>query len=127
MADYPLGLSLTEIDDGFLLRRTSTEVPALEFILSVDELFTLRETIALWTDRILSQRQGVTGLRAVVTHPVAQVRLDADALQQNVLLTVAAPSGEQMTFQMPRQVAHHLVTEIPAVLALMDRATSTKQ
>jgi hypothetical protein len=127
MTDFPLGISLTETDDGFLLRRSMTDAAPVEFKLSQGELFALKETTALWTDRILSRRQVSTGLQAIVAHPIAQVRVVADAMRQNVLLTVAAPSAEQMTFEMSPYIAQHLASEIPVVLAEMQQGNTTKQ
>ena len=127
MTDFPLGVSLTETDDGFLLRRTFPDSPAIEFRLSEGELLALKETTSLWTDRILSRRPASAGLQTVVSHPVAQVRVLPDALQQHILLTVAAPSGEQMTFEMSPLVARYLATEIPAVLAEMQGDNPTRQ
>jgi hypothetical protein len=90
-------------------------------------LFGLKETIALWTDRILARRQASPGLQTIVVHPIAQVRVVADAMRQNVLLTVAAPSAEQMTFEMSPQIAQHLASEIPAVLSEMQEGNATRQ
>jgi hypothetical protein len=48
-------------------------------------------------------------------------------MRQNILLTVAAPSAEQMTFEMSPHIAQHLASEIPVVLAEMEQGNTTKQ
>jgi hypothetical protein len=123
MTDFPLGVSLTETDDGFLLRRTLADGTATEFMLSESEVMGLKETTALWTDRILSRRQATAGLTAIVAHPVSRSRVLIDALQQNLLLTFEAPSGEQITFEMPPAGAQYLAEEIPVRLAEMRQGT----
>lgn len=63
--------------------------------------------------------EGRIGRGPIVTHPVAQVRLLTDAVQENVILTLAAPSGEQMTFELPPHVAKYIADEIPGLLREM--------
>jgi hypothetical protein len=128
MIDFPPGLSLTDTDAGILLRRTSTDSAPLEFLMSEDELLSLKETICLWSDRILSQRQAATGLQTVFSHSVVAARVLSDAMEAHVLITFRSPNGQDVTFEMAPQVAEHLVTEIPIVISEMKAAApATKQ
>jgi hypothetical protein len=128
MTETPLGLSLDMDDTGFVLRRKESNGDTITVNFSEQEFWGLKATIELWTDRLMSARQVESGsVQPIVAHPVAQVRLHLDAVQANILLTVAAPSGEQMTLELPPHVAQHLVDEVPPLLAQMSAAKSTKQ
>ena len=84
--------------------------------ISEDEFPGLKATISLWMDRMIQASQAVSGsVQAVVAHPVARVRALPDALQENVLLTVEAPSGEQMTLSFPPAIADYIVSEVGRV------------
>ena len=50
-----------------------------------------------------------------MAHPIARVRALPDALQENILLTVEAPSGEQMTLSFTPAVADYIVSEVGRV------------
>lgn len=128
MPEIPLGLSLDRDDSGFVLRRKEVDGDIAAFNFSEEEFWALKDTIALWSDRILSQRQvGSGGVQPIIAHPVAQVRLLPDAVQANILLTVAAPSGEQMTLELPPHVATYIAEEIPGVLREMGAGNPTRQ
>jgi hypothetical protein len=49
---------------------------------------------------MLSQRYS-PGFENVIVQPVALARVLMDATRVNVLLTVVAPTGEQMTLELP--------------------------
>jgi hypothetical protein len=119
--EIPVGLSLDRDDESFVLRRKEANGDTTAINMSEEEFWGLKETIDLWTDRLMSARQVESG-SAQVTHPVAQARLSPDAMQENVLLTVAAPTGEQMTLQFPQHVARYIAGEIPDLLRMMAAA-----
>ena len=50
---------------------------------------------------------------------VAQVRVLPDAMRVTVLLTIADPSGEQMTLELPPHVAKYIADEVPGILREM--------
>jgi hypothetical protein len=114
--DIPEGLSFDQDDLGFVLReKKGSAMTAIHF--SEAEFWGLKGTIARWSDRILAQAQAKSGaVQVVVAHPIAQIRAMPDAMRQNVLATLAAPSGEQTTFQFPPDVADALSFQISAVL-----------
>jgi hypothetical protein len=58
-----------------------------------------------------------------MVHPVAQVRVLPDAMRVTVLLTVADPSGEQMTLELPPHVAKYIADEVPGILREVRTAT----
>lgn len=128
MPEIPLGISLVQDDNGFILRRKQANGDIAAINLTEEDFWGLKGTIGLWSDRILSQRQaGSAGVVVIVTHPVAQVRVLPDAMRANILLTVAAPSGEQMTLEFPPHVAKYIADEIPSVLREMDAGNPTRQ
>lgn len=128
MEDIPPGLSFDQNDEGYILRRRDEDGRTVEITISPLELLTLRETIVLWTDRIRARLQAAAGPdQAVVVHPVARVRLLPDVAQENMLLTIVAPSGQQMTLSFPDLIAQHIADELRRLLRSMRAARPTKQ
>ena len=120
MPEVPFGLSFDENDDGYVLRRKEPDGRIVAITMSPEELAGLRTTVALWMDRRIANAQVAPGtVRAIVSHLIARIRLLPDAIQANVLMTVEAPSGEAMTLSVPLDMADHLATEIPEILAEM--------
>ena len=117
MAKIPLGISLTETDEGFVIRRKDANRRVIVLRLSEEELAGLKETIDRWRDRQLSSaRVGSGQVEPIVAHAVSQARVLLDALQQNILLSIRGPSGGESTLSIPRDVAEYIASEIPAVL-----------
>src|SRR5262249_1098192 len=128
MAEIPVGLSFDQDEEGFILRNKSADGSVTAIKVSAQELFGLKAQISLWIDRRMSGFRVESGsVQPIVVYPVAQVRLLPDAVQENVLLTVAAPSGEQMTLSFPLPVADRIAVELPDVLARMRVAKPKKQ
>ena len=76
----------------------------------------------------MSQFQVAAGpVQPIVAHPVARVRLMPDAVQENILLTVEAPSGEQMTLSFPSLVADRIAGDLIDLVAKMRAANPIKQ
>jgi hypothetical protein len=124
MSEIPLGISLAQDDTGFTLHRKQADGDISAINLSEEEFWELRGAIGLLSRRIVSQRQaGSTGIKPIIAHPVAQVRVLPDAMRATVLLTVAAPSGEQMTLELPPHVAKYIADEVPGVLREMGAGT----
>ena len=121
MPEIPLGFSLDKDDDCFTLRHKTAEGVISEIKMPAADLHGLKASIDLWSDRKISEYQVKpgSGLQPIVVYPIAQVRLLPDAPQTNVLLTVAAPSGEQMTLSFPLPVADRIAVELPELLARM--------
>jgi hypothetical protein len=66
--------------------------------------------------------------RPIVVHPVAKAGLWPDAVGENVLLTVEAPSSGQMTLSLPLPEAERMALALPELLAQMRAAAKpTKQ
>jgi hypothetical protein len=128
MTEIPLGLSFVEDDEGFTLQQKRADGAVAAIRMSLGEVTSLKATISLWIDRMMSRYQVGSGeVQPIVAHPIAQVRLLPDAVQENVLLTVAAPSGEQVTFSFPLTVADCIVAELPNLVAAMRAAKPMKQ
>lgn len=120
MSAIPVGLSFDETEDGFIIRQKDFDGKVAEIKLSEEDFWGLKGTIALWSDRILAHRQAGSGsVQALVVHPVAQVQLAVDVLQQDVLLTIVAPTGAQMVLAFPPHIAAHIAAEIPGILEEM--------
>ena len=129
MPEVPFGLSFDQSDDGFILRRKNADGNIVAITISRDELFGLKATMSLWSDRMIqaSQAEFLGSVHALVAHPIARVRLIADAVRENILATVEAPSGEQMTLSLSKPVAEYIATELPAVLASLRADRPLKQ
>jgi hypothetical protein len=124
----PPGLSLQQKGDTFTLRLARAGRRTITMNLSVEDVRGLRETIAIWSSRILSQRRAGSGqVEPIFVHAVASVRLLPEALNERVLLTVVVPTGEQMTLALPQAIAEHIAAEIPSVLAEMRASKLNKQ
>jgi len=123
MLEIPLGISLVQDETGFILHRKQANGDISAINLTEEEFWELRGAIGLLSRRIVSQRQAGTGIKPIIAHPVAQVRVLADAMRVTVLLTVAAPSGEQMTLELPPHVAKYIADEVPDILREMGAAT----
>jgi hypothetical protein len=121
MADVPTGFGIEETDGGFILRHADHEIR-----MTKEEFFSLRAQLNLWTERIQSQFQTRTGeVKQIVSHPIAEVRVWPDAIQQNVLLILQLPSGTQTIFSLPIPVAQHLAVALPHVVGLMHPSPMT--
>ena len=124
MPEIPLGISLVEQDNGFILRRklANGEITALN--LTQEEFWGLREAIGLLSRRIIAQRQtAAPGIKPMIAYPIAHVRVLPDAMRATVLLTVADPSGQQMTLEFPPHVAKFIADQVPNVLSEMSAGT----
>ena len=87
-----------------------------------------KAAISLWMDRKLSEYRVAFGsVQPIVVYPIERVRLLSDAVQENILLTVVAPSGQQVTLSFPLALADDLVAELSDLLAEMRAANPIKQ
>jgi hypothetical protein len=122
--EIPLGISLVQDDTGFILHRKQADGDISAINLTEEEFWELRGAIGLLSRRIVSQRQAASsGIKPIIVHPVAQVRVLPDAMRVTILLTVAAPSGEQLTLELPPHVAKYIADEVPGILREMSTAT----
>jgi hypothetical protein len=122
--DIPLGISLVEDGNGFTLHRRQANGEISAINLTEEEFWGLRAAIVFWARRILSQRQTPsTGCKTIIVQSVARARVLPDTMRQSVLLTVAAPTGEQMTLELPPDVAKFIADQVPNVLSEMTAGT----
>jgi hypothetical protein len=118
------GLTLDPSGDNFILRRTTANGRTVGMTLSDGDVLTLAQSAPVFRDRILSKRNPAGGeYSAVYATPVVQIGLAPDALRENVLLTLVAPSGAQVTFELPPHIVDHLVERLPVHLAKVSGAT----
>ncbi len=128
MTEIPPGFSFVEDDDGFVLRSKNADGAVIAIRMSAEDLFAFKASIALWTDRRMSELQvGPGPVQPIVAHEIAQIRLRPDAVQEHVLLTVRGPSSGEMTLSFPLPVADCIAAELPSLLAEMRVAKPTKQ
>jgi hypothetical protein len=117
MPKIPIGVSLSQEGEGFVLRRKPPNGRVSTMKLTQEEFLSLKGTIDLWSDRLLSQSPVASGsVSPIIVYPVAQVSARPDALQ-NVLLTVRGRSDEEMTLLFPPDVAQAAVAVISDVLS----------
>jgi hypothetical protein len=78
-------VSFDQDDEGFILRRRVADGGVTAIRMSEQELLTFKVQLSLWFDRKMSEFQADTGhVQPIVVHPIAQVRLVPDAVQENV-------------------------------------------
>ena len=122
--EIPLGISLVEDGNGFILHRRQANGEISAIHLTEEEFWGLRGAIVFWARRILSQRQAPSsGFETIIVQSVARARVLPDTLRESVLLTVAAPTGEQMTLELPPHVAKFIADQVPNVLSEMTTGT----
>jgi hypothetical protein len=122
--EIPLGISLVEDRNGFILHRRRANGGISAINLTEEEFWELRGTIVFWVDRILSQRHAPwSGFETIIVQSVARARVLPDTMRESVLLTVAAPTGEQMTLELPPHVAKFIADQVPNVLNEMTTGT----
>jgi len=128
MADIPLGISFEEDNNGFVLRRKEANGDVTAIHMAEDELFGLKATIELWSDRILQASQARSGsVHTVVAHPIGRVGLMTDALKANVIAAMEAPSGQRMYLSFPPAVADYILETLPNVLRELETGDPPKQ
>jgi hypothetical protein len=82
------------------------------------QLLGLKAKVNLWASRILSQYQARSGqVMTIACLPIAEAAVWPDAVQENILLTLASPFRAQETFSLPIPVARVLSEVLPLVLA----------
>ena len=122
--EIPLRISLVQDDAGFILHRKQADGDVSTINLTEEEFWELRGAIGLLSRRIVAQRQAASpGIKPMIAHPIAQVHVLPDAMRATVLLTVAAPTGEQMTLELPPHVAKFIADQGPDVLSEMTAGT----
>lgn len=101
MNDVPLGFSIEETDEGFILRHGEVEMR-----MSKDQFFGLKTQLSLWT-------------AAKPIHPIAGVDASADAIRKNVLLTLTFVGGTEVIFSLPIPIAGKLAEALHGELFAM--------
>jgi hypothetical protein len=122
------GLTLDPKGDDFILRHTAADGKTRSLSLSDNDVLSLAQSAPVLRDRILAKRNPAGGgFSAVYATPVVQIGLAPDALGENILLTMVAPSGAQVTFGLPRHIAQHLAERLPDHLAQVQGPQPTRQ
>ena len=120
MVEIPIGFSFDESEDGFVIRKKTADGAVTEIKMEPKDLYGLKTAIDLWTDRRMSTFRAASGsVHPVVVQQIAKVGLWPDAVGENVLLKVEAPSGGKMTLSVPLAEADTFAFFLPRVLARM--------
>jgi hypothetical protein len=101
MTDVPVGFSIEETGEGFILRHGEVEMR-----MSKDQFFGLKEQLSLWT-------------AAKPILPIAGVEASADAIRENVLMTLTFVGGTQVIFSLPIPIAGELAEALHSELFAM--------
>jgi hypothetical protein len=102
MPEFPLGLSLMETEEGFILARRQEDETIQTISISKEELNGLKTQIAFWQGRILQHKQGLSGsAHPIISHPARITQVGLAALDEKLLITFEADSGADMTFAVP--------------------------
>jgi len=128
LTEIPLGLSLDETEDGFILRRKNEAGSVIAIPISREELFGLQETVTSWTDRMVSGVKTQSGsVEAIVFQPVSEFELGHEAIGEHLLLTLVAPSGNQRIFGLTPRMAADLAADIATYLNEMSGEDQRRQ
>jgi hypothetical protein len=68
-------------------------------------------------------RELASEFKTIIVQSVARARVLPDAMRETVLLTIATPTGEQMTLEFPPHVAQFIADQVPGVLSEMSAGT----
>ena len=121
-------LALDPSGDDFVLRRTNPSGKIESLLLSDADVLRLAQSAPLFRERILAKHNPTgAGAVAIYATPVVQVGLAPSSLGENVILTMVAPSGAQVSFDLPPNIVEILMNRLPAHLALAVAAKPTSR
>jgi hypothetical protein len=121
-------LTLDPDGDDFVLRRVDESGALSEMKLSDDDVLTLGQSSPNLRQRILAKRTPQSGVVSpVFATNVVQVGLAPDTLSEDILLTLVAPDGSQVTFALPPHIARHLSERLPHHASLVESAKMPRQ
>jgi hypothetical protein len=128
VSEIPVGLSLSEVNGAFVLRRKDAGGSISSICLSGEEILSLQETLAFWKDRLTSSSLTKSGqVQEVRSRPVASVGLAHEMLGEHLLLTLVAPSGARNTYSLRAHSVETLVENLPNFLDDLRSPRRTKQ
>jgi hypothetical protein len=117
-------LALEERGSAFVLVRTEADGSTTEMVLSETNIITLAQSAQRIRDAILA-RQSSSEATAVALTPVVQVALNTDLHRSEIHLMMIAPSGAQIGFLLPLEVAKPLAERLPVRIAEIEAARPT--
>ncbi len=123
-----VGLDLVEEGDGFALLVTDASGKTTRVTLTPDQLMTLAQSAPLVQARILAKRSRTeAGVEAVYSTPVEETILNTDLLNERILLTMVAPNGARVVYEMTAYLANQLVQRLPDRILELLSAKMPKQ
>jgi hypothetical protein len=114
-------LSLDEEDDAFVLKQTHSDGTVIAMRLSDEDLMSLAQSAPTFAQKALSKHTlpDESGMSPVIVTEVVRVGLHGDALGENILLTLFAPSGANQTYALSDDIVDALGNRLPAYLVEM--------
>jgi hypothetical protein len=106
-------LTLVEYEGGYLLRRVSAKGQISKMLLSEQDVLNLGQSLPSLRDRILSRYSRAGTIVPIVTTPVAHFSLNHDLLGEDIVLTLTVPSGSEIAYSIPLDLAARLAERIP--------------
>jgi hypothetical protein len=127
--EIPMGLSIDEMVDGFVLRRRGDDGSVVVIPISTQELPVLLETISSWRRRESQPSPpGSQSIQEIVCYPVEKVGLAHEALGERLLLlTLQISTDARRTYALAPHQVHSLIDNMPLYLAEMNSANPTRQ
>ncbi len=119
-------LSLYDEGEGYSLQRRDANGTTTSISLSPGDVMTLGQSGPLFRQRVQARfyPPGVDYTPVFMT-PVVQCGLHLDALNENILLTLISPNGEELKFEIRPTIAEALAQKLPSYLADL-KATKPK-
>ena len=106
MTDQAGTLDLEPQGDDFLLKRVDGAGQETSIILSPDDVLTLAQSVQKMRQAVHAKRTPqVAAHPGVLATPVAQVGLDSDVHQTEVLMQMIGRNGSRLWFALPLEVA----------------------
>lgn len=118
MTGKTAGLDLQPQGDDFVMSVEHANGTTTKVILTADQLLILAQSAPRFRDHILSKRHPSAGnIDAVLATPVAQIGLNTDALEQEILLTMIGENRARLSYAVPEHLAQELVDKLPKHIA----------
>ncbi len=128
MTEIPKGISLNEVDGGYVLHRKDEDGVVVSMPISEKELLALKEAISSWNLReTLPAPPGAKSVQEIVCYPVERVGLAHEALGERLLLTLATSPEARRTYALAPHQVSALIENLPLYLAEMRGPRPTKQ
>jgi len=109
-----MAVEFKEDGDDFLLIVTNAKGRKSQVRMTEADALNITQSATLWRERIVSRYHPKSEgtVQAILATPVVQFRVTQDSLAVDVLLTLQAPNGAELTFAIPSVVANLLAKKL---------------